>query len=148
MRLMISSRSDRFSLADSAGESKTLRAARLLLKEEIEAETFLGKGLVDVWINEAAVGSHDQTAWDECITQAEESDLFLSLFDGTSGWTPAGGSVGICHAEFGKAARNFQPATEEDWRINQRSGYLGTLQPNAKRDRRRRFDRRRRTQSK
>lgn len=48
----------------------------------------------------------------------------------------------------GKAARNFQPVTEEDWRINQRSGYLGTLQPKAKRDRRRRLDRRRRTRSK
>lgn len=47
-----------------------------------------------------------------------------------------------------KAARNFQPVTEEDWRINQRSGYLGSLQPAAKRERRRRMDRRKRSRSK
>lgn len=47
-----------------------------------------------------------------------------------------------------KAARNFQPVTEEDWRINQRSGYLGSLQPAAKRERRRHMDRRRRSRSK
>ena len=45
-----------------------------------------------------------------------------------------------------KASRNFQPVTQEDWEINQRSGYLGTLQPAARRARRRRQDGRRRRQ--
>lgn len=45
-----------------------------------------------------------------------------------------------------KASRNFQPVTHEDWEINQRSGYLGTLQPAARRARRRRQDGRRRQQ--
>jgi hypothetical protein len=45
-----------------------------------------------------------------------------------------------------KASRNFQPVTQEDWEINQRSGYLGTLQPAARRARRRRRDGRRRQQ--
>lgn len=35
-----------------------------------------------------------------------------------------------------KASLNFQPVTQEDWERNQRSGYLGTLQPAASRARR------------
>ncbi len=43
-----------------------------------------------------------------------------------------------------KASLNFQPVTQEDWESNQRSGYLGTLQPAARQARRRRLDSRRR----
>ncbi len=43
-----------------------------------------------------------------------------------------------------KSARNFQPITEESWLANQRSGYLGVLQPAARRDRKRRQASRRR----
>ncbi len=45
-----------------------------------------------------------------------------------------------------KASGNFQPVTQADWETNQRSGYLGALQPAAKLDRRRRQDGRRRRQ--
>lgn len=86
----------------------TLRQARDLLKAEIEAADFLGTRLVDVWINEHAIGEHDQTAWDECIAQAEKCDLFITLWDGSAGWAMKGGSIGICEAEF-TAAFNTAP---------------------------------------
>lgn len=106
LTVMISSRSDRFSIDDSEGGRKTLREVRLALKAEVEAETFLNAGLVDVWINEGATGNHNQTAWDECIRQAEDCDLFIGLYDGSAGWSVAGGSVGICQAEFDAALRS------------------------------------------
>lgn len=46
-----------------------------------------------------------------------------------------------------KAVRNYQPVTHEDWVINQRSGYLGTLQPPARQARRRSLENRRRQRS-
>lgn len=46
-----------------------------------------------------------------------------------------------------KSVRNFQPVTQNDWEINQRSGYLGTLQPAAQVARRSRMAKRRRQRS-
>ena len=46
-----------------------------------------------------------------------------------------------------KSVRNFQPVTQEDWESNQRSGYLGTLQPAAQVARRARMAKRRRQRS-
>lgn len=106
LKLMISSRSDKGSLDDGSGRSLTLRQARDMLKTEIEAATFLGTRLVEVWINERAVGDQSQTAWDECIAQAEECDLFVTLWDGSAGWAVSGGSIGICEAEFNAAFAN------------------------------------------
>jgi hypothetical protein len=102
---MISSRSDRFSLPDGAGGSISLRDARLQLKADLENAEYLGSSLIDVWINEAEDGDHSETAWDECILQAESCDLFISLYDGSAGWAPTGGAVGICQAEFDAALR-------------------------------------------
>jgi len=101
--LMVSSRSDRSSINDRAGGQMKLRRVRQALKRELEAETFLGGRLVEVWINEEEVGDHDQTAWDECVRQAQDCDLFVTLYDGSAGWSVAGGSVGICQAEFDAA---------------------------------------------
>ncbi|KQR85274.1 DUF4062 domain-containing protein [Sphingomonas sp. Leaf343] len=100
LKLMISSRSDKASIDDGCGGSMTLRQARETLKVEIEAANFLGRSLVEVWINEREIGEHNQTAWDECITQAAECDLFITLWDGSAGWAVRGGSIGICEAEF------------------------------------------------
>lgn len=46
-----------------------------------------------------------------------------------------------------KAARNYQPTTHSMWEANQRSGYLGTLLPHARKEQRRKYDRRRRKRS-
>lgn len=100
LKLMISRRSDKASIDDGSGGGMTLRQARDTLKAEIEAATFLGTRLVEVWINERAISEHDQTAWDECIAQAEGCDLFVTLWDGSAGWAVKGGSIGICEAEF------------------------------------------------
>lgn len=105
LRLMISSRSDRFSIPDGDGGTMTLRGARERLKAEIEAETYFGNGLVDVWINEREHGDVDDTAWNECLHQAEACDLFIALYDGNAGWAPPGSAVGICQAEFDTALR-------------------------------------------
>lgn len=105
LRLMISSRSDAFSIPDGNGGAITLREARIQMKRDLEDAAFLGDGLLEVWINEEEVGEHDLTAWDECIANAEACDLFISLYDGSAGWTPPGGALGICQAEFDAALR-------------------------------------------
>ena len=105
LKLMVSSRSDRFSIDDDAGGRMTLRQARLALKQEVAAAAFLGSSLVEVWINEDETGNRDQTAWDECLAHAEECDLFVSLYDGSAGWSVDRGSLGICQAEFDAALR-------------------------------------------
>lgn len=105
LRLMISSRSDRFSIPDGAGGMMTLREARERLKAGIEAEAFFGNGLVEVWINEREHGDTSDTAWNECLHQAEACDLFVALYDGDAGWAPPGSAVGICQAEFDTALR-------------------------------------------
>lgn len=105
LTLMISSRSDRFEVDDGEGGKMKLREARQRLRAEVENATFLGRKLVAVWINEEEAGDHSQTAWDECIKQAENCDLFISLYDGSAGWSVEGGSVGICQAEFDTALR-------------------------------------------
>lgn len=46
-----------------------------------------------------------------------------------------------------KAARNFQPITQEDWSRNQQSGYVGSLQPAARRAHRQRLQQRRRARA-
>lgn len=105
LRLMISSRSDAFSIPDGDGGAITLRQARIQLKKDLEDAAFLGGGLLNVWINEEEAGEHDRTAWDECIANAEACDLFISLYDGSAGWAPPGGAIGICQAEFDAALR-------------------------------------------
>ena len=105
LKLMISSRSDRSTIADEVGNLITLREARQRLKALIEAETFCGGGLVEVWINEAEHGDYNETDWDECLKQAADCDLFIALYDGDAGWAAPGASVGICQAEFDTALR-------------------------------------------
>ena len=105
---MISSRSDNFSIPDGNGKFITLRDARHLLKEQLEQAKFLGGNMVEVWINETEHGRQNNNAWDECIEQARECDLFITLYDGNPGWERKGSGLGVCHAEF-DAAFNTAP---------------------------------------
>jgi hypothetical protein len=99
IKLMISSRCNTtFPLG--AKDGKTLTEIRKRIKKEIEAESFLGKKLVAVWINEEEFEAGDQTAWDACVKQAQDCDIFISLWDGDAGWQADGSGIGICHAEF------------------------------------------------
>ena len=101
--MMISSRSDKGKILRGDGTAMTLREARTALKHELESAEFLGQRLLEVWINEEEVGDHDETAWQECLTQARDCDLFVALYDGSPGWTLSGAGVGICQAEFDAA---------------------------------------------
>lgn len=105
LRLMLSSRSDAYSVPDGKSGLITMRDVRRQLRKDIESASFLGGGLVEVWINEDENGDHDATAWDECIAIAQECNLFICLYDGSAGWAPPGGAVGICQGEFDAALR-------------------------------------------
>ena len=106
--LMISSRSDEGFIDRGDGTKMPLREARVALKKELEGAEFLGTQLLQVWINEDETGDGDGTAWQECVERAKDCDLFISLYDGSPGWTGDGGGIGICQAEF-DAAFNTAP---------------------------------------
>jgi hypothetical protein len=102
IKVMISSRcSDRFPL--SSGKSRTLSEIRKNLKKSIESAKPLGQPFYQVWINEDQAGDGTQPAWDHCMDQAADCDIFVALFNGNAGWEDLAGTVGICHAELEKA---------------------------------------------
>lgn len=103
LRIMISSRSDAFAIPDGNGGEIKLRKARTDLKTELEASAFLDAPLVEIWINEGEHGEQTDVAWDECIKQAIDCDLFIAMYDGDPGWDRDGSGLGICQAEFDAA---------------------------------------------
>ncbi len=88
IKIMISSRcSDLFPLADA--QARTLSEIRARLKEEIEAIKIFGHPIYDVWINEKEAEDGSQQAWDHCMDQARDCDIFIALFNGKAGWADA-----------------------------------------------------------
>jgi hypothetical protein len=102
IKIMISSRcNDRFPLEAKA--ARALSEIRAELKKEIEAVKVFGQPIYEVWINEKAAEDGGQEAWDHCMEQAHDRDVFIALFNGNAGWEGKSGTIGICHAEFEKA---------------------------------------------
>lgn len=101
LRLMISSRC-KLKFPFDSPDGVPLSDIRHQLKKEIEEETYLGKPLIEVWINETETEDATQTSWQACIKQAADCDVFISIFDGQAGWQvdPNKSGIGICHAEF------------------------------------------------
>jgi hypothetical protein len=71
----------------------------------------LGLRAYEVWIHEAASLSAERDAWEECLRQARDCDVFVALYNGNAGWTGNGdfATVGICDAEL-RAALDAAPA--------------------------------------
>ncbi|GLR85284.1 hypothetical protein GCM10007857_19940 [Bradyrhizobium iriomotense] len=82
----------------------SLSELRLKLKKDVEATSVFGERPYEVWIHEKATEDLELDAWDECLRQARECDIFVALYNGHAGATgPQGGSVGICQAELNLA---------------------------------------------
>lgn len=105
LRVMISSRCD--DTVPFEDENLTLTKLRQALKKNLEGERLLGKVVFEVWINEDGnPAPGDENAWEHCLRQAEDSEIFISLFNGNAGWTgPQEGDFGICHAELETALK-------------------------------------------
>jgi hypothetical protein len=102
IKIMISSRcNDPFPIATKG--TKRLSDFRAQLKVEIEAIRIFGQLVFEVWINEQAAEDSSQQAWDHCMEQARDCDVFIALFNGNAGWPDNAGTIGICHAEFAEA---------------------------------------------
>ena len=111
LKLMISSRCDATVLLDDNGNEMSLSNARKAWKALVERESYLGRKLLTVWINEEEVADQGTDAWDECLRQAANCDMFISIFDGSAGWQDKQNpGIGICHAEFDAA---FSQAPEK-----------------------------------
>ena len=107
IKIMISSRcNDRFPLAGKDGNE--LGRLRAELRQEIEDSHTLGRPIYEVWIHEEASASAERDAWDECIRQARDCDIFVALYNGNAGWKGAGdfATIGICDAEYQAACDN------------------------------------------
>jgi Domain of unknown function (DUF4062) len=103
IKVMISSRCDDvFPLSSKTGLKLT--DLRRKLKSEFEAAVLFGERPYEIWIHEQATEDAELDAWDECLRQARECDIFVALYNGNAGW-PGGqsGAVGICHEEFSTA---------------------------------------------
>jgi Domain of unknown function (DUF4062) len=99
IKIMISSRcSDPFPLVNN--DSKPLSEIRIRLKKEIDSVTIFGQAIYEVWINEKEEEDGGKQAWDHCMDQARDCDVFIALFNGNAGWADTSGTIGICHAEF------------------------------------------------
>ena len=101
IRVMLSSRcNDLFPL--STQPQSRLSTLRAEIKKEVENVVVLGRKPFEVWINEDAVEPAELDAWDVCIRQANDCDVFVMLYNGNAGWigTAENASIGICHAEF------------------------------------------------
>jgi hypothetical protein len=87
-------------IASSGGEV-LLSKVRQQVKADIESWLVVGgKRTFDVWITEDAPGGPgDEDAWTTCMTIARECDIFICLFNGHSGWSLQGHTIGICEAE-------------------------------------------------
>lgn len=109
IQVMLSSRCSAKIPSDAGPVS--LSTVRVDLKKQIELLlTVAGKSGFDVWINEeGGPGPGDEDAWEYCLTRARTCDLFVSIFDGQSGWIRPGDTEGICEAEF-EAAFGSNPA--------------------------------------
>jgi Domain of unknown function (DUF4062) len=88
IKVMISSRcEDKFPL--SSGTGKKLSDFRRRLKGEVEAATLFGERPYEIWIHEKATEDVELDAWDECLRQARECDIFIALYNGNAGWLGA-----------------------------------------------------------
>ncbi len=101
IRVMISSRCEA-AIPDGAGKSVKLSEVRRGLKKHWEAVRLLDDSpLFEVWINEEEpVVEASQDLWEKCLQEVRDADIVLALYTGESGWVKAGGTIGICHAEF------------------------------------------------
>lgn len=107
IRVMISSRcSDKFPLSGG----RKLSSIRKELQEAIEKVEIFGQRMFEVSINETTVKDGSLPAWAHCMTQVDQSDIFIVLYNGNAGWLGTGqqASIGICHAEY-SWAQNTSP---------------------------------------
>jgi hypothetical protein len=98
IRVMLSSRcKDHF----PEKSATTLTDIRKDLKQEIEAQTLLGRPIFEVWINEdAAPADSGLDSWEVCLKQARDCDVLIVLSNGNAGWAKGSGDIGVCHAEY------------------------------------------------
>jgi hypothetical protein len=104
IRVMISSRCmDTFPIASKNGLN--LSEMRVRLKKDIEATELFGTQPFEVWIHEKATTNVKLDAWDQCLAQARDCDIFLALYNGHAGFagSDGAGTVGICQAEYNTA---------------------------------------------
>ncbi len=101
IRVMISSRCEA-EIPGGTGKSVKLSEVRRALKKDWEAARLLDDSpLFEVWINEEEpVVEASQDLWDKCLQEVRDADIVLAIYTGESGWVKAGGTIGICHAEF------------------------------------------------
>jgi Domain of unknown function (DUF4062) len=102
LRVMLSSRNNDL-IPDDNGVAK-LSEVRLELQNQLQAEKFLGRGLLDVWINEeAGAEAGGTTAWNLCLGEVDDADVLIVIYNGQAGWSKDPGGLGICHAEMAHA---------------------------------------------
>lgn len=110
LRVMLSSRCD----SDIPFEDgmKSLTELRKSLKKELEGATFLEQSIFEVWINEdAPPAPGDDTSWEQCLKQAADAEIFISIYTEEAGWAKESGDIGICHAELEMALKSGRAKT-------------------------------------
>ena len=98
LRVMLSSRNN--DLIPDGARTVKLSDVRRELQKEMQTEKFLGRSLLDVWINEeAGAEAGDATAWQTCLDEVDNADVLVVIYNGQAGWSKDPGGIGICHHE-------------------------------------------------
>ena len=94
----------------NGGEIVRLSDVRSEIKKIIESEKLFEEKIYSVWISEEPQDVNAlESSWNECMSQVEKSDIFLSIYTGEGGWAKSDGDIGICHAEL-ETAINKEPS--------------------------------------
>jgi len=98
MKIFISSKNlDKIVINGEIGE--TLSDIRIFIKNDLANFKLFGKDFFDIRINEDFAADTSVKSYNKCLEEVKESDFFIALYSGSSGWAPEGIDLGICHSE-------------------------------------------------
>jgi len=104
-KIFISSRNNDVLTINKAKTALNMTDIRLYIQKELKGIRFLDRDFFDIRINEDFGADASENSYQACLSEVKNSDFFIALYNGVSGWAPPGYDIGICHAELVEALK-------------------------------------------